>query len=134
MAKKLNYIYTVGKRKSSSVRVRLFRGTGQTTVNGKPIEVYFPGPINKKFWAKPFSLTETTDKYFATIRATGGGLKSQLDAVVCGLAKALVKAKPDTYKSIVKKAGLLTRDARVRQRRMVGTGGKARREKQSPKR
>jgi small subunit ribosomal protein S9 len=134
MAKKVNYTYATGRRKSSRARVRIFRGKGETTVNGKPIDVYFPGPINKKLWQRPFGITETSDKYFATVRVVGGGLHGQLEAVAHGLSRALAKAKPDAFKSLIKKAGLLTRDARTRQRRMVGMGGKSRRQKQSPKR
>jgi small subunit ribosomal protein S9 len=134
MAKKLNYVYAVGKRKSSSARVRLFAGKGETTVNGKPIAKYFPGTVSEKLWSKPFGLTETSDKYFATIKVIGGGVASQLEAVVHGLARALTKAKSGAFKMPLRKAGLLTRDSRERQRRMVGMGGKSRRKKQSPKR
>ena len=134
MPKKVNYTKAVGKRKTSSANIRLFKGKGETTVNGRPIAMYFPGPISKKFWSKPFGLTETSDKYYATIKVVGGGLNSQLAATMHGLAKALVIVKPDIYKTVLKKAGLLTRDARIRQRRMVGMGGKSRRQKQSPKR
>jgi small subunit ribosomal protein S9 len=132
--KKLNYTYAVGKRKSSSARVRLFVGKGETTVNETPILKYFPGEIKKKIWSKPFGVTETSDKYFATIKVIGGGVVSQLEAVVLGIARALAKAKQSAYKMPLRKAGLLTRDSRERQRRMVGMGGKSRRKKQSPKR
>lgn len=132
--KKLNYTSTVGRRKTSSARVRLFKGEGVTTVNGKSIETYFPGAVNAKAWKKPFGLTETTGKYYATVRVIGGGIQSQLDAVVHGISRAMAKVKADTFRKPLKKAGLLTRDSRERQRRMVGKGGKSRRGKQSPKR
>ena len=99
-----------------------------------PIEKYFPGEINKTLWSKPFGLTETTDKYYVTVRVFGGGMHAQLEAVVQGIAKALSLAKKEEFRPILKKAGLLTRDSRIRQRRMVGMGGKSRRMKQSPKR
>ncbi|MCJ7805398.1 30S ribosomal protein S9 [Patescibacteria group bacterium] len=134
MAKKLNITYAIGKRKNASARVRLFHGKGENIVNEMPIEKYFPGEINKTFWSKPFDLTETADKYYVTVRVFGGGLHAQLEAVVQGIAKALSLAKKEEFRPILKKAGLLTRDSRIRQRRMVGMGGKSRRMKQSPKR
>ncbi len=133
MAKKINYIYAVGRRRTASCRVRLFKGKGESTVNGIPLEKSFSGEINKVVLAKPFGLTETTDKYYFSARVVGGGKHSQLDALILGLARALVKSNPK-FRSVLKKAGLLTRDSRERQRRMVGTGGKSRRVKQSPKR
>lgn len=132
--KKQDYIFAVGKRKNASARVRLFKGTGETQVNGIPIAEYFPGEVLKSVWQKPFQLTDTWGKYFATIKVLGGGKNGQVEAVSNALAKALVLENKENYKSPLKKAGLLTRDARERQRRMVGTGGKARRKKQSPKR
>lgn len=133
MAKKINYIYAIGRRKNASVRVRLFKGKGESMVNGISLEKSFPGEINKIALSKPFALTETTDKYYFSARIAGGGKESQLEALVLGLARALVKVS-SKFKPDLKKANLLTRDARERQRRMVGTGGKARRAKQSPKR
>ena len=132
--KKINYTYAVGRRRSASARVRLFRGKGDNTVNGKPVSEYFPGIIAKDKWTKPFKLTETSDKYYISAKVVGGGKNGQLDAVVHGIARALAKAKEDKFRSPLKKAGLLTRDSRVRERRKVGTGGRARRKKQSPKR
>jgi len=134
MTKKLNFIYAVGKRRSSSARIRLFHGKGDNTVNGILLEKYFPGIVNESKWVKPFGVTETSDKYYFTSRVIGGGKQGQLDAVVHGLAKALAKAKPDKFRAPLKKAGLLTRDSRIRERRKIGMGGKSRRQKQSPKR
>jgi small subunit ribosomal protein S9 len=132
--KKINYIYAVGRRKSASARVRLFRGKGENTVNGKPISEYFPGLINKDVWSKPFKTVDVFDKYYVSVKVVGGGQKGQLGAVVHGISKALAKAKEDKFRIPLKKAKLLTRDSRIRERRKAGTGGKARRKKQSPKR
>ena len=132
--KKRDYTYAVGRRKSSSARVRLFKGKGETTINGKTIEKYFPGAVNKDAYTKPFKIVDSSDGYYATIRVIGGGVKGQLDAVVHAISKALAKVKKDEFRAPLKKGGLLTRDARVKERRKVGTGGKARRKKQSPKR
>jgi small subunit ribosomal protein S9 len=128
------YIFTVGRRKEAVARVRLFKGKGETLVNGKKVQDYFPGSVPEVLWRMPFRLTETLEKYWGTVVVRGGGKQSQLEAVAHSLAKALVKANPEKFKESLKKAGLLTRDARTRERRKVGMGGKARRKKQSPKR
>jgi small subunit ribosomal protein S9 len=132
--KKVDYIYGVGRRKESSARVRLFRGKGENTVNKVPAEKYFEGAVALKMLAKPFGVTETSDKYYFSGRVTGGGKEGQLAAIILGLSRALVKVSPEKNRIVLRKASLLTRDSRVRERRMVGMGGKARRKKQSPKR
>jgi small subunit ribosomal protein S9 len=135
MAKKITkkYISAVGKRRTSSARIRLFRGSEENTVNGELVGKYFPGTVNQIAWSKPFELVGLTGKYYFTARVIGGGKKGQLDAVMHGVSKALAQIK-DEHKKTLRKAGLLTRDARIRERRKMGTGGKARRKKQSPKR
>lgn len=132
--KKINYTFSVGRRRSASARVRLFKGEGENLVNGIAIEEYFPGVINKVDWSKPFKLTETEGKYFVTVKVAGGGKNGQLDAVVLGVSRALAEADKEKFRTPLKKAGLLVRDSRIRERRKVGMGGKARRKKQSPKR
>ncbi len=132
--KKVDYTYAVGRRKESSARVRIYRGKEENTVNGMAVEKYFPGDVAKKELAKPFGATETSDKYYFSARTSGGGKNGQLSAVVLGIARALVKVSTDKNRVPLKKLGLLTRDSRIRQRRMVGMGGKSRRKKQSPKR
>ncbi len=134
MAKKQDFTYAVGRRKQSSARVRVFRGKGENTVNTKLSTEYFSGQAFSKLLAKPFGVTETSDKYYFSARVVGGGKVGQLEAVILGISRALAKISPDKFKFSLRKANLLTRDSRVRQRRMVGTGGKARRKKQSPKR
>lgn len=128
------FTYAVGRRKEASARIRLFKGRQPLLVNEKPIEEYFPGLAMKALYERPFRQTETLGKYYATIKVVGGGPSGQLQAVVHGLSRALALADREKFRSKLKKAGLLTRDSRERQRRMVGTGGKARRKKQSPKR
>lgn len=122
------YTFAVGRRKSANARVRLYKGAGESTVNGKKIEE-FAAQL-----AKPFKLTDTEGKYFFTAKVAGGGKEGQTEAIVHGIARAFVKLNSEKFRVILKKANLLTRDSRVRLRRMVGTGGKARRKKQSPKR
>jgi small subunit ribosomal protein S9 len=134
MAKKIDYISELGRRKSSIARIRLYRGKGTSTVNAMPAEKYFDGKVAQKALAQPFGVTETSDKYYFTAKVTGGGKEGQLDALVLALSRALVTVAPEKNKILLKKLNLLTRDSRVRQRRMVGMGGKSRRKRQSPKR
>lgn len=132
--KKLDYFIGIGRRKTTVARVRLYRGKAENTVNGKPAKVYFEGAVSEKALAKPFGATETSDKYYFTAKVVGGGKQGQLDAVVLGISRALLKVSSEKNRIPLKRLGLLTRDSRIRQRRMVGMGGKSRRQKQSPKR
>ena len=132
--KKINYTYAVGRRRSSSARVRLFKGKGENLVNGIPALEYFPGVVNKVKFEEPFKLIDTFEKYYITVKVVGGGKQGQLDAVILGIARTFNKINSEKFRPSLKSAGLLTRDARIRERRKVGTGGKARRKKQSPKR
>lgn len=122
----------VGRRKSAVASVRLLSGTGKITVNDVPVEEYFPGVLSASRFNRPFSVLSLS-KYDATVRVHGGGPNGQLDAAILGISRCLASVKED-FKTALRTANLLTRDSRERQRRMVGTGGKARRKKQSPKR
>lgn len=133
-AKKKDYIYAVGRRRTAAARVRLFKGRKDNLVNGVKIDEYFPGLISKTVWTRPFKLTDTEGKYYVTVKVVGGGKRGQLGAVIHGISRALSSADVDKFRAPLKKEGLLTRDPRTRERRKVGTGGKARRKKQSPKR
>lgn len=132
-AKKRSYITTVGRRKEAIARIRLMEGKGQNTVEGKPINEYFTSLISQKAYLKPFEVTQTIDKYFASILVSGGGFSSQLGAVVHGISRALAKADSEK-RTALKRAGLLTRDPRAKERRKYGLAQKARAGKQSPKR
>lgn len=129
-----NYIYAVGRRKTATCRVRLYLKKGDNLINERSVSAFFPGVIDQKFLLKPLSLTETQDKFSFTAKVEGSGIKAQRDAVVHGIARALSLADREAYRPVLKKAGLLTRDPRMKESRKVGTGGKARRKKQSPKR
>lgn len=139
---KKNFTYAIGRRKQASARVRLFQEIkssypfrkGDIIVNNKKIEEYFPSEIQKLNYLNLLKTLEISDKYAFTIRVTGGGTSSQLDAVILGMSKALAKIDSGKHKAELRKKRFLTTDARVRERRKVGTGGKARRKKQSPKR
>ena len=128
------YTFTVGRRKSSSARVRLFKGTGDSLINGQKISEAYQNKTSGILLNKPFKVTDTQDKFYFTAKVSGGGKEGQLDAIVHGISRALVKLDSDKYRIPLKINNLLTRDSRIRLRRMVGTGGKARRKKQSPKR
>jgi len=132
--RKKSYIYAIGRRKTATARVRLFKGKGDLVVNKQPIEKYFPGEVNKIIYTKPFQATETEGKYYATIKVEGSGKNGQLGAVAHGLARALDKENPEVYHPLLKKAGLLTRDPRMKERRKPGLAQSARAKKQSPKR
>lgn len=134
MALQQNLYQAVGRRKEAIARVRVFPGQTQIMVNGKPIIDYFVGVVAQKTYQRPFVLTQTLGKYTATIKVTGGGSASQLDAAVHGISRALQIANKDQFRPVLKKAGLLTRDPRVKERRKYGLAHKARAKKQSPKR
>lgn len=120
------YIFAVGRRKTATARVRLFKGSSDSLINDQVAK--------NDLLNRPFIVTDTLGKFFFTAKTVGGGVQGQVEAVVHGIARALVKLDSEKFRVTLKKAGLLSRDPRERQRRMVGTGGKARRKKQSPKR
>lgn len=128
------FTYAVGRRKTATARVRVYKEAGDFIVNNKVVGEYFANVTNAPTtYTKPFILTETQGKFAVTVKVEGSGTASQLDAVVHGIARALVKLNPE-YRTLLKKEGLLSRDDRMRETRKIGTGGKARRAKQSPKR
>lgn len=133
MAEKLD-ISSVGRRKEAVARIRVLEGNGQITINGKPISEYFKGVVNQRIYQKPFEITKTLGKYTVSIKVEGGGVSSQLGAVVHGITRALAKMDPKNFRPLLKREGLLTRDARVKERRKYGHAQKARAMKQSPKR
>lgn len=122
----------IGRRKVSVASVRLTADAGEIVVNGKPAAQYFPGAAAKTRYEKPFAVAGVT-KYGASVKVIGGGQVGQLDATILGISRALVVVS-EKNKPVLRQAGLLTRDSRKRQRRMVGMGGKSRRKRQSPKR
>lgn len=134
MATKKDYTFAVGRRKTSIARVRLYSGRGENVVNGKTVSEYFPSAVELKLWELPFEVTKTAGKYYASVKVVGGGKKSQLSAALHGVSRALNAVDTANFHTALKSKGLLTRDSRERQRRKIGTGGKARRQKSSPKR
>lgn len=127
------YTYAIGRRKAAIATVKLFSGKGESVVNKIAAEKYFPGKTAQIAYDRPFTTTETLGKYHFHAKLTGGGKGGQVEALGLALSRALVKIS-EAFKPILKPTGLLTVDSRVKERRMVGTGGKSRRQKQSPKR
>ena len=141
---KRDYVYALGRRKSSTAEARLYRkdttvwGTtlvkvGEIIVNNKPAIEYF-GKSFEKTYREPFLLTNLENKFAVAIKVSGGGKMGQLDSAVLAIARALDKIDKENFHSTLKKKGMFNRDPRVRERRKVGMGGKSRRRKQSPKR
>jgi len=134
---KKEYIYGLGRRRTASARVRIYLKSdkkGEIEVNKKKIEEYFPGEMAQKLYLEPLRVCNIVGKYYISALIAGSGKQSQLDAFVHGVSRALVVLDEENYRPILKKRDFLTRDPRMRERRKVGTGGKARRQKQSPKR
>jgi len=127
-----NVFYSTGRRKESTARVFLSKGTGKITVNSNPIEKYFGRETNIMIVKQALKLTETLDKTDIKITVKGGGSSGQAGAIKLGIARALLKFD-DTLRPILKKNGFLTRDARVVERKKVGLR-KARKDVQFSKR
>lgn len=113
-----NY-YGTGRRKSSVARVRMVSGSGKIIVNGVDVENYIPSPNLLIDLKQPLVLTETQDKFDITVNATGGGFSGQAGAIRLGIARALMEADP-SYRKTLKQAGLITRDARCKERKKYG--------------
>lgn len=129
-----DFVAAVGRRKNGTARVRLFLQPGDYVINEKPMAEYFNAVIHPEVrFMTPFKVTNTVGKYAVSVKVSGSGVSSQMDAVVLGISRALVKVDPD-YKSALRQAGLVTRDPRMKESRKPNTGGKARRKRQSPKR
>lgn len=131
---KPHYYYALGRRKSATARVRVLNGKGSIVINDKPAEVYFAG--SKMLLTeiqKPFTVLELPLKqYDVTVVVTGGGHAGQVDAIRLGIAKALVE-KDEQYKATLRKAELLGRDSRERERKKFGLKS-ARKQRQFTKR
>lgn len=151
MAKKsqdIQYYEAVGRRKESVARVRLYItgkdktatvknkkiNQGDIVVNDLSFATFFPSEVEKKRLIQPLELTNNADRFAVSVHVEGGGKNGQLEAVIHGISRALCVADNDEYRPILRENDLLTRDPRKKERRKVGTGGKARRAKQSPKR
>ena len=126
------YFYGTGRRKKSTARVRLVPGTGVITINNRPIDEYFGLETMKLSVNQPFGVTATEGKFDIIANVRGGGFSGQAGAIRHGVAKALLQAD-ETYRPALKKAGFLTRDPRMKERKKYGLKG-ARRAPQFSKR
>ena len=124
--------YGTGRRKSSVARVRLVPGNGQIVVNGKDSKDYFCKKTLEMIIRQPLVLTETEGRFDVLVNAHGGGTTGQAGAVRLGIARALLKADPE-FRPALKRAGVLTRDSRMKERKKYGLKG-ARRAPQFSKR
>ncbi|HSX06968.1 MAG TPA: 30S ribosomal protein S9 [Candidatus Saccharimonadia bacterium] len=133
-SKTQNYYYALGRRKSATARVRVQKGKGSVVVNGKPAEEYLADSkalLNEL--QKPFATLEIPTKDFdVSVVVSGGGHAGQVDAIRLGIAKALIEFNAD-YKATLKRADLLSRDPRERERKKFGLKG-ARKQRQFTKR
>ena len=113
------YFYGTGRRKKSVARVRLYAGTGNITVNGRDVDDYFGLETLKLIINQPFGVTSTEGKFDVVCTAKGGGISGQAGAIRHGIARALLQADK-TYRPALKKAGFLTRDPRMKERKKYG--------------
>jgi small subunit ribosomal protein S9 len=109
-----------GRRKEAVARVRLVPGTGQWTVNGRTLESYFPNKLHQQVVSEPFVTTQLEGRFDVIARIHGGGITGQAGALRLGVARALNSLDVDANRPSLKKAGLLTRDARVIERKKAG--------------
>ena len=126
------YFYGTGRRKSSVARVRVYNGTGKITINDRDIDDYFGLETLKLITRQPLALTGTADKFDIVCRVAGGGVTGQAGAIRHGIARALLQYD-ENLRPALKKAGLLTRDPRMKERKKYGLKG-ARRAPQFSKR
>jgi small subunit ribosomal protein S9 len=125
-------IQATGRRKESVARVRFHEGSGQVTLNGKPLEAYFPTMATRMRVMEPLSITQTQGLYDIDATLDGGGTTGQADALRLGISRGLVELDPD-LRATLKKAGMLTRDSRIVESKKYGLR-KARRAPQYTKR
>ncbi|HET9072916.1 30S ribosomal protein S9 [Acidimicrobiaceae bacterium USS-CC1] len=112
-------VQSTGRRKAAVARVRLRPGTGRVTVNGRPIEEYFPSATHRMIITEPLRLAEKDEAYDVDATMDGGGISGQAGALRHGISRALVALEPDVRPPL-KKAGFLTRDAREKESKKYG--------------
>lgn len=114
-----DFNYGTGRRKNATARTRLYTGTGTIEVNGRPFENYFPRKSLQMVIRQPLVLSKLTDKIDVKVTVAGGGVTGQAEAVRHGISRALLSVDP-ALRGVLKKAGLLTRDARKKERKKYG--------------
>ena len=119
MYDKKPFFYGTGRRKHSVARVRLYQGTGVITINDRTIDDYFGLETLKLIVRQPLALTDNAEKFDVVVRVAGGGVTGQAGAIRHGVARALLEFNPE-LRSELKKAGFLTRDPRMKERKKYG--------------
>ena len=114
------YFYGTGRRKKSVARVRLYQGTGSVKVNGRELDEYFGLETLKLIVRQPLTLTGTLEKFDIECRVAGGGVTGQAGAIRHGIARALLQYNSEELRPALKKAGFLTRDPRMKERKKYG--------------
>ncbi len=109
-----------GRRKEAIARVRIVPGTGAWTVNGKPLEEYLPNKLHQQIAKEAFAETGLDGRFDVVARVTGGGMTGQAGALRLGVARALNAVDEEANRPVLKKAGLLTRDSRIKERKKAG--------------
>lgn len=130
----VEFVTAVGRRKTATARARVYKEAGDFVVNNQLVSEYFGGLVGGVIlYNLPLVTADVQGKYAISVKVSGSGLRSQVDAVNHAVSRALLKINPE-FRLALKKKGLLSRDDRMKETRKIGTGGKARRAKQSPKR
>ncbi len=119
--------HALGRRKAAVARVYLSAGNGQMTINGRPLENYFAEDALRYIVNQPFEVTQTAGQFDTKITIVGGGIKGQAEAIRLGISRALCEVDKEAYRSVLKAAGFLTRDAREVERKKPGQPGARRR-------
>ncbi len=114
-----DYIWGLGRRKTSVARVRLAPGNGAIVVNDRPLDAYLPVERLRGLVNKPFEVSETKGRFDVFVNATGGGISGQVGAIILGVSRALIKAEPASEANL-RRHGLLTRDSRMVERKKYG--------------
>ena len=120
MYDKAPYFYGTGRRKSSVARVRIYQGSGKITINDRDIEEAVGLETLKLIVRQPLVLTETDEKFDVVCRVAGGGVTGQAGAIRHGISRALLQYDSENHRSALKKAGYLTRDPRMKERKKYG--------------
>jgi small subunit ribosomal protein S9 len=117
-----NIYYATGKRKTAIARTWIKPGSGEITINNRPVENYFPIEVTREEMIQPFKITNTLGSYDVRATVVGGGVAGQAGAVRHGITRALVSVNPD-FRLTLKKAGFIKRDPRVKERKKYGQKG-----------
>lgn len=120
MYNKESFFYGTGRRKSSVARVRIYKGTGRITINSRDIDDYFGLETLKLIVRQPLVLTETQDQFDIVCKVSGGGVTGQAGAIRHGISRALLEYDSENLRQKLKKAGFLTRDPRMKERKKYG--------------